>query len=176
MRHLVALACALLCVACGGDTEPARMCTEIGCQDGLVIGFRPDAGWPAGDYRFEVRTDRYEVSCRGSLPLPSCVEPGAAAEQRNVSCNVEGVVQVAESGCALPAEAHGFPELLFDPKHRPARVELRVTRDGQLVGEKNFAPQFQRLQPNGPDCEPTCEFASEVVELQFESREGPATE
>lgn len=167
MRRFAGFAAAILCAACGGGTEPPRMCTEIGCQDGLVIGFRPDAGWPAGEYRFEIRTDGFEVACSGSLPLASCAGPAAMEGGRNVSCDVDGVVQVGESGCAMPAGTHGFPELLFDPGVRPGRVELRVTRDGQLVGEESIVPQYQRLQPNGPGCEPTCEFASAVVDLRF---------
>jgi hypothetical protein len=170
LRSFVLIAAAA-CLACadeergdpqnppGNPLTPPLACTLIGCEDGLKVELRPESGWPAGEYRFRIQADGVEVTCRGSLPLPSCVG--------NVSCDIEGVVQIVESGCALPADAQAFPGIWFDPKLRPTRVEISITRDGQLVAEAEIAPSFERVQPNGAACPPTCDVAQAVLDVEF---------
>jgi hypothetical protein len=108
-----------------------------------------------------------EVTCRRSLPLTSCIGSSAPGAQENVSCSIEGVVQVFESGCALPADAQAFPGIGFDPKLRPTRAEISITRDGQLVAEEEIAPSFERVHPNGPACPPACDVAQAVLDVKF---------
>jgi hypothetical protein len=163
---------AAACLSCADEERrpqsnpvtPPLACTLIGCEDGLKIELRPESGWPAGEYRFRIQTNEVEVNCRGTLPLRSCIssDPGA-----QVSCDVEGVVQIVESGCALPADAHSFPGIWFDPRLRPTTVDISITRDGQPVAEAEIAPTFQRVQPNGPACPPTCDVAQAIVDLAF---------
>jgi hypothetical protein len=145
----------------GNPLAPPVACTLIGCEDGLNVELRPESGWPAGEYRFQIRADDVAVTCRGSLPLPSC------AESPSVTCDTEGLVQIVESGCALPPDSHAFPGLRFDPKLRPQKVEIAITQDGRRVGRSDFVPSFQRVQPNGPGCPPTCEVAHAVIDLDF---------
>lgn len=172
------LIAAAACLACadeergpqsspGNPLTPPLACTQIGCEDGLKVELRPPSGWPAGEYRFRIQANGVEVTCRGSLPLKSCVGSSDPADQENVSCDVEGVVRVVESGCALPADAQGFPGLWFDPKLRPTRVEITITREGQLVAEAEIAPSFERVQPNGPACPPACDVAQAVLDVEF---------
>jgi hypothetical protein len=150
----------------GGDPQgsplspPPAACTQIGCDEGLVVELRPASGWPEGEYRFEIRADGAETTCRGTLPLTSCSKP-------NVTCDVGGVAQIAESGCAMPASTHSFPGIRFDPKLRPRRVEITIGLDDRIVGEARFSPSFRRIQPNGPQCPPVCDVATAVVELSF---------
>ena len=151
----------------GNPLTPPLACTLIGCEDGLKVELRPASGWPAGEYRFRIQTNGVDVTCRGSLPLSSCVGSSDPGAQENVSCNIEGLVQVVESGCALPADAQGFPGLWFDPKLRPTMVEISITWDGQLVAEAEIAPSFERVQPNGPACPPACDVAQAVLDLEF---------
>ena len=172
------LIAAAACLACADEERgpqrspdnpltPPLACTLIGCEDGLKVELRPASGWPAGEYRFRIQANGVVVTCRGSLPLPSCVGSSESGAQKNVSCDNEGLVQVVESGCALPADAQAFPGLWFDPKLRPTRVEISITRDGQLVAETEIAPSFERVQPNGPACPPTCDVAQAVVDVEF---------
>ena len=160
------------CLACADSPQdpddgspnplaPPVACTLIGCEDGLKIDLRPASGWPAGEYRFQIQADAVEVTCRGSLPLPNCTESPA------VTCDTKGLVQIVESGCALPANSQAFPGLWFDPKLRPRKVEISITRDGELVGEGEIVPSFQTVQPNGPECPPTCDVAHAVLDVHF---------
>jgi len=112
---------------------------------------------PAGAYTFEFEIDGAPTTCTGSLPLAPC-EQGPS-----VTCTTDAVM-VGESGCAMPPAEQGFGELIFSNAH-PAQVKVTVTRDGEVVGGGEFAPEYQRLQPNGPGCEPTCEQAQATLEL-----------
>jgi hypothetical protein len=176
--RLLGLIAASACLACadeergpqrspGNPLTPPLACTQIGCDDGLQVELRPDSGWPAGEYRFRIQTNEVKVTCRGSLPLPSCVGSSDPGAQENVRCDVEGVVQIVESGCALPAGAHSFPGIWFDPRLRPTRVEISITRNGQLVADTEIVPSFERVQPNGPACPPTCDVARAVVDVEI---------
>src|SRR5688572_18370652 len=114
---LLGLACAT-----GNPSEPSRACTLIGCEDGYRVDLQPASGWPTGDYRFSIEADTARVTCQASLPLPACGSGPA------VSCEPRGVVTIVESGCALPATAHGFPQITFERSLRPQCVALSIVR------------------------------------------------
>jgi hypothetical protein len=145
--------CVTSCGAVDGTPVNPRGCTEIGCIDGLYVTFRPGDSWPAGAYRFDLETEAGSASCSGSLPLPACGTPG-------LTC--QGVpVQIGESGCALPASAHGFSDLRFPSA--PKRVHVRISRDNQMIFERELEPTYRRAQPNGAGCGPVCNSASETL-------------
>ena len=111
-----------------------------------------------GAYRFEVEIDGALTTCEGSLPLAAC-EAGPS-----VTCSSEAVA-VGESGCAMEPASQGFSEVFFrDPQH-PKAVKLTVSRDGEVIGAGEYAPEYERVQPNGPECEPTCDYAAATLAL-----------
>jgi hypothetical protein len=152
----------LLAVACTGSSpvDPPRACTLIGCESGFKVELQPNSAWPAGAYQMTVQADDVRVVCRGSLPLPACAS-------RAVSCEPAGVVNIGESGCALPAASHGFSQITFESMLRPKRVEVSITRDGAVVGQATLAPVFQTVFPNGPDCPPGCDMAQARIDVAF---------
>ena len=160
----VAVACSTATSVDPPRVDPPRACTLIGCEDGLKVDLAPDSGWPQGDYRFVIESDAVRVTCRGSLPLPSC------AAGRALVCE-PAVVTIVESGCALPASAHGFAQISFDPTMRPARVRVSIARGRGAseaeVAAAEIAPEYRTLQPNGPGCPPTCTQARSQVSVRF---------
>lgn len=143
----------------GIATAPAgRACTQIGCQDGLVIRVLPAEAWPHGEYRFDIEQDGARVVCTGTLPLPSC-------DRRALACDAAEPV-ITESGCALEPAAHAFGDVMFATT--PAEVAVVVTRDGKQVGAGRWRPVYQTIQPNGPGCEPICTNAAVELVLGFE--------
>lgn len=155
-------------IACSSSApnEPPPACTLIGCEDGLRVTLQPDSGWPAGDYRFFITADGARTTCRGALPLPPC------ASGRALACEPAGVVTIVESGCALPASAHGFAQIAFDPPLQPGLVDIAIERtsdegDVVVVAEAHLTPDFRSVQPNGPDCPPVCTQAQAVMALGF---------
>ncbi|HMJ13485.1 MAG TPA: hypothetical protein VK524_18830 [Polyangiaceae bacterium] len=132
---------------------PARACTQIGCVEGLHVSLQPTEGWPAGAYRFELESEAGKAKCEGALPLPACGTP---------ALRCAGIpVQIGESGCALPAPAHGFADLTF--RSAPKQLRIRISRDDQLLVARELRPQYRRAEPNGPGCSPVCNSANEKL-------------
>jgi hypothetical protein len=164
---LAALVSALLVgLACSTQNpfDASPTCTLIGCEDGYRVDLKPDSGWPAGEYRFLIDSDDAHVECRASVPLPAC---GVAA----VSCEPRGVVTIAESGCALPANAQGFPRISFERGRRPRRVRLSIVRSvggtERVIASTELLPRFETVQPNGPKCPPVCTQARDSLTVGF---------
>ena len=163
MRALITLAM-LVAVASpgcfGGGGVGGQACTQIGCQDGLVIELATPGSWPAGAYRFELAADGVTTTCVATLPLASC-------DQAQVSCQpfVAGIA-IVESGCALPPGSHSFPLIELDGT--PATVTVEVFHDQQPIGATTFTPTYQTSQPNGPGCEPICTNARATLPLAFD--------
>jgi hypothetical protein len=161
---ITALASATACSS-PVPTDPPRACTLIGCEDGLHVRLQPDSGWPPGSYRFSIAADGRQAICRGALPLPPC------SSGRALTCEPAGMVTIVESGCALPAAAHGFSEIVFDPALRPGTVVVTIERgdDGRegVAASAHIAPEFRTVHPNGVDCPPACTQAQAVVAVRF---------
>ena len=153
---LIAVVLAFLC-ACKPASQPEapppqRACTEIGCMNGLNVRVEKPTPWPAGDYEFVFDLDGTAVTCKGALPLPPCERSPALV------CDPAGRVQVTESGCALPAEQHGWGDVQIEGE--PAHAKVTIRHAGAVLHEADLQPEYRTLQPNGPDCEPTCRSAS----------------
>jgi hypothetical protein len=158
---------------------PTQACTLVGCANGLTVALESSSEWPDGTYRFEIQADEVRVMCRASLPVPPCTRSKDIPLISSVTCDPMGVVQIVESGCALPTSApvpspaahrvtHGFPAIVFDPALRPQRVQIAVSWNRRIVGHTAFAPRFERLQPNGPACPPACYAARSTLVLEFQ--------
>lgn len=152
------IACPLL-ASCASETpdphSPPRACTDIGCVDGLRIELQPGSGhWDKGEYAFEIETPAGKTVCKGSLPLRAC--------EGGPSLHCEGPqVMIGESGCALPAEQHGFSTI--ELASGPASATIVIARDGTELARKTTAPAYRVSTPNGPGCEPTCRQASDTL-------------
>lgn len=142
----------------GEVPPPGRACTQIGCQDGLVVQVRPAEAWPHGEYRFDIEHDGARVVCTGTLPLPPC-------ELRALRCDAPQP-SIVESGCALEPAAHAFGDVVFSTT--PSTVAVVVRHDGKLVGSGRWSPVYQQSQPNGPGCEPVCTNATVELTLAFD--------
>lgn len=140
-----------------GKIKGQKICTDMGCMNGLNVDVEPQA-WPKGKYKIAITADGKSSVCEGTLPLPAC-DKGKA-----LSCKGDVEVMVGESGCALPPEQQGFGAFNF--KGNPAKVTIEVSRNGKSVGKADFTPAYKTVQPNGPDCEPTCNHASEKMTVK----------
>ena len=160
LRRSTAVIVILLCACARSPGAPgpnSKMCTEIGCADGLTITMAKGSPWEPGAYTFAFELDGAPVTCTGALPLKAC-ESGPS-----LTCDPSGRVQIAESGCALPPEQHGFSDIRVPTA--VTTLKLSIARDGQPPRSFEFAPKFVETRPNGPDCEPVCRQAAERVDL-----------
>jgi len=156
VRALAIVAPLLGCAPKPAASEPPpRACTDIGCTNGLHVQLTKATPWPAGAYELAFDIDGTAVTCTGSLPLPAC-EAGPA-----LACDPAGRVQVGESGCALPPGQHGWADVHIDGE--PARVHVTIRQGAAVLHDAEIRPEYRTLQPNGPDCEPTCRSASAAI-------------
>ena len=132
-------------------------CTEIGCENGLRMALTKASPWVPGTYVFAFELDGKPVECKGALPLQPC-DAGSS-----LSCTPDSVVQVGESGCALPPEQHGFSDITV--RGEPKQVTLKILLDDKPLASTDVTPNFLSSQPNGPGCEPTCRTASSEVAI-----------
>ncbi|MCB9610043.1 MAG: hypothetical protein H6716_25885 [Polyangiaceae bacterium] len=123
----------------------APACSLIGCEDALQI--RLDAlRWGAGEYTFKFDVDGASSECNASVPWAcsqDCAAPGIAFYGCTEGKAIEGV-RISGS---------------------PKRVSLTIQRDGTSVANKVFEPDYQHVQPNGPQCEPICHQATENLSV-----------
>ena len=142
----------LLVVAGFSDRALAeRVCTEIGCSDGLTLSVDPDYDWKWGFYEFNFLMEGRSVSCKGQLPLKKC-EDGPSFR-----CSSD-ITQIGESGCALPESAHGISGIHINDT--PRRMIVLVKRGGKSVITRTLNPEYLESRPNGPGCGPVCTSAS----------------
>lgn len=126
----------------GGDA-----CTEIGCIDGLSVTFEPALAGK-GTYTFDVTVDGTAYSCDATIPL----------EGSSTVCGTGGVVSIYLSGSELDPSDQSLPGLHVEGT--PKSVRIQVHRDKALVADADLSPKYQEVQPNGPDCPPTCHSAA----------------
>lgn len=134
-----------------------KICTQMGCMDGFHVDVEPQA-WAKGKYKLVISADDKTTTCEGSLPLPACDKGKALA------CKGDVEVMIGESGCALPPEQQGFGPFNF--RGNPKQVKIAISRGGKEVAKSEFSPAYKTVQPNGPECGPTCNSASEKMTVK----------
>ena len=141
----------LLAGFAGQAVAEERVCTEIGCTNGLMLTVDPSYKWKWGIYEIQFIFDGRSVTCKGALPLKKC-EKGPSFK-----CSSDKIV-IGESGCALPESEHGISMIQINDD--PRRVIIRVERGGKGIITRTLSPEYHESQPNGPGCGPVCNSAS----------------
>ena len=148
-------------------------CTEIGCGDGVSLELAfADHLWPDGAYEIEVALDDVEHVCTFSWP-EAAPERGSV---RSVGCEPStlGASISQETDCtgtdqgnvSLPCRPLvGLYGLHLAAPGTPKRLQLRATRDGELLTEQALDLVYSVDQPNGPDCGPVCRESSHALQL-----------
>lgn len=126
-----------------------KYCTDAGCSSGLEITVLSSATtFAPGAYAVELEIDSDVVAL--SCQIPEALEP--------FPCNCQGGpsdAHVCLMHDALSVWVNGFPK----------SASVRLVRDGIEVGQKQFSPEYETVQPNGPGCKPTCRLAKEVAQF-----------
>jgi hypothetical protein len=148
----------------------AHECTEIGCMSQLSITMRtPSGAWSDGLYELAVRTDApIEGICTFRLPDQLPDPPGngvsipcgtgirldiASEVECQMGCNGDSCWQ----GCT-PIAGKFVVHVTID--NTPARVELKLSRDGAAILAETTEPVYNDVYPNGPECGGACRQAS----------------
>jgi hypothetical protein len=135
-----------LCFASSGcgDGDGDRSCTLIGCSDGLTVELQPNI------------PSTYDVQ----LVLDGA-EGAFTCTQRE-----EGGWQVTNQSGETPVQGcTGRGIEIVDAT--PASVQIAVAaQDLDWTGSINAEPEYEALQPNGPECDPTCQRASLTIQAE----------
>jgi hypothetical protein len=123
-----------------GGTGGGRICTLIGCQNGLSVRLSQPVR-DAGTYVVTLDLDGRAVTCQATLPFASC--------STGAGCSAPDVL-LEQSGCALPPSGHELTGLQVTSVVRDVRI--RIERDGSELVSGNFTPSYTRSEPNGPGC------------------------
>ncbi len=132
-----------------GCTDGA--CTEAGCRDGLNV----------------VLETGEERQIKGPLAAEMCLDDrcytarGEISKRRGVG---EGPLVVFAYGGELSAELSLAGRDLDEQTEHSLTLSIRVARGPAREYETDFT--FDKVQPNGPDCAPTCLFAHLRAELR----------
>lgn len=156
----IKLLCLLCCFAppviADTNKKTVAACTEIGCINGITVLIDPNYRWQKGSYAFEIQSDQYKIKCLGNLPLMPC-------GSESISCDVKGVM-IAESGCALSSDTHGFGDIMVNSS--PEHLSIIVNHNGKVLANQSFVPKYIISRPNGSRCEPACRNATVVLSLK----------
>jgi len=88
-----------------------------------------------------------------ALPLPKTVPQSTC---------VAADVTLGTTGSELQPSEQSLYEVRFSDTY-PKTVTITVSRDSTKLAEQSFTPEYATLRPNGPDCEPTCKYASATL-------------
>lgn len=138
-----------------GDAGPVpRACTQMWCQEGYTLQFNA-VSWPRGHYSLKIIADENVYLCEGSLPLQPCGTP-------SITCS-DPAVQVGESGCAMPADRHGFYAVMLT--EIPDNIVVSLTGPGGSFTHESTVEK-RCGYPNGEACDPRpCCSAMESVHI-----------
>ncbi len=129
-------------------------CTSLGCTDGVEVFFSRAAFEP-GIYTVTVDMHGDIVVCQATIPLETDTTDG---------CN-DPRAMLYLSGSALDTSEQSVDGFFLDDTDARA-MAVTVAFEGDQIGYAAFEPDYQLLQPNGEDCEPTCLYASNELLLQ----------
>jgi len=136
-RAVLLIAAFLLLSGCGFFPV---MCTAVGCESGVLFTLEQDL----------LAETEYQVT--------ACVDDRCAEGVLEVGPNADGLD--GPLSLVIGDTDTVFYDLGEFELHGEHHVTLRVlTADDELVVEWAGTAAFERSQPNGPSCEPTCWLA-----------------
>ncbi len=139
----------LALLATSGELGCWKYCTDAGCDSGLDITILSSATtFAPGSYAVELMIDSAVFALTCQIP----------DTQEGFPCNCQGGspnVNACLMHDALSVQVDGFPK----------SASVRLVREGVEIGQKQFSPQYETIQPNGPGCKPTCTAAKEVSQF-----------
>ena len=151
----ITLGLALLAPGCSDAIFPGEEgCTQVGCGSPFSIAFQRAGAWPIGKYTVEVTVDGQSFTCVTALPL-SCSD--------QAPCAADAPFLLGLSGCALDPSQHSLSGVEFLQDAAPATIQVKVSHEGDLLGEGTFTPAYTTSRPNGPNCESECKGAPGVT-------------
>lgn len=114
------------------------------------------------------------VACDSASTQGACTQIGCL---NGIRMEIEGEIPVGTRFTLTPTDPGGVARSITCDAESPCQSVIQVedfTPESFTVSatgpdldyEQTFAPDYETLQPNGPDCPPTCRVATIVVDLR----------
>ena len=126
-----------------GGTAPPLICTQIGCESGVEF-----------DLAQSLVEDR-------SYEIEACADTFCRSDTVDIPTGFSGR-RVQELEVALDRILLILPEADYAGRRRVSLL-VRDAESGEVLAQVEDDVEFERLQPNGPDCPPVCWFARVLV-------------
>lgn len=163
---------AVAVIAFGACSEPSA-CTDVGCSDGVSFTLRPPGNhWDDGAYSLAVAFDGADYGCTFTVPdaLPStgswqpldCSPALQAYLTPEVKCEEHKNGNSASQICT-PIPDQYYVQVSKDGT--PTTLVVTLERDGAPLLNETRTLSYGSVQPNGPECGPTCHQASAEFDL-----------
>ena len=159
----------LLLVPLAVLTACSKECTTVGCSNGAgVTILTADGTWVDGNYALEVDFDDAAYACTFTTPddapdesgnwhaldcsptLDAFLAPVIACESHNYGMSSSQTCGPVPDQFYVQVRTTGTPKSLH----------VVLTRDDETVIDDTRTLGYASVQPNGPDCDPTCQQAS----------------
>jgi hypothetical protein len=118
---------------------PTRVCTLIGCYDSLTLEFS------------------HPLSENYTLQLTSSI-----GETTSITCTTSSAEGQISPTANLSAMCQ--PNSIIISNYTPQKVTITITWNGGSY-TSTATPTYQSVQPNGPNCPPTCSQATWQLDL-----------
>jgi hypothetical protein len=192
MRRLISLeprrsAAVLALPLAAWGCEPERTCHDVYCSSETTLVLeRPGAAWADGQYTLDVRLGAQQSRCSFTLPIAGKLPHELQLGGEPFDCApglpehpLEPLAALYPTPDPSPVcpEPDGGPPLASCPPlagryhieiHTSATgddLELRLESGGAVLLAQSSAVEYATIQPNGPECGPTCSLATVTVQI-----------
>lgn len=177
----------LLALPLAAGCEPTRECSSAFCssETALVIQ-RPGVAWADGQYTLDISLGGLESRCTFTLPIPGKLPHELQLRGEPFDCEPALPEQEFRPLAALhptPDPSASCPQLDGGPPlascpplagryhieiHTSAtggHLELRLESGGTVLLDHSAAVENTTIEPNGPECGPTCDLAAVTLQI-----------
>jgi hypothetical protein len=162
-------ACFLLLLPFAAFLGCGENCTKVGCTNGASVSIlTADGTWVDGAYALEIDFADAAYSCTFTTPDDAPDESGAwqpldcsptldAFLAPVVACESHDIGMSSSQTCGpVPDKFYVQARTAGTPKS----LHVVLTRDDETVIDDTRNLGYASVQPNGADCDPTCQQAS----------------
>lgn len=146
----------------------SKVCTLRGCTDQFSATLsRADGSFPSGAHQIDVTADGVTMSCTfsfmGGGVVATCPSGLDVTVGPATTCSEIRMGDTVSLRCD-PIPGQFIERLTLRGTPRALRVLQSVA--GVTLLDQAMAPIYEAAYPNGPECEPVCQQASETLTLQ----------
>ena len=132
-----------------------RICTVVGCDEGAEIVLKSKGGFAAGDYNLYLKTENNSYSCS----IQNHPKEKAFCYDFNKGMAADFYLD----NDILKARVYVDDPRLRPINNLPNKLSLSISRNGSLIFQEAYQPNYNISYPNGEDCNVCFYWNAEVM-------------